>query len=173
MTGAVAQEAYVTGGAGVSTWNYDCGPNGCKRQASAWRAGGGYRFNRVVALEGFYFDFGRARSSDYSVDGSLGARAFGVQGLIGWQFGDFDLDGKIGIAKVRATFDAAPTSGYESSRASHNEVIGGLVLAYRVAPSVSIRLDVDIVTVALISDVLTYSRGSDVVTYVLGVMLKF
>lgn len=171
--GAAAQEAYVTGAGGGTNWRLDCGPDGCKRNTSAWRVGAGYRFNSVVAVEGFHIDFGRARSSDPSIDGDLGAKAFGVQALVGWQGGDFELNGKIGLSKMRARFDAGPGSPHASSTVSKNEVIGGLMTAWRVAPNLALRLDVDIATVALDGDVIRYSRGSDVVSTVVGLMLKF
>jgi hypothetical protein len=171
--GAAAQEAYGTGGAGRSSWAFDCGAGGCQRNTTAWRVAAGYRFNRVVALEAFYMDLGRARSSDFSLDGRLGATGAGAQALIGWQFGNVDLAGKIGLAGMRNDFRASPTSLYSSSTARHTELIGGLMGAYRITPNVALRMDVDIVTVALEGDFLFYSRGSDVTTLMLGMMVRF
>jgi len=171
--GAVAQEAYAVGSAGRSNWAIDCGPGSCQRSTSAWRVAAGYRFNRVVALEAFYADFGRARSSDFLLDGSLGATGAGVQTLIGWQFGDFDFAGKIGAARMRNDFRASPTSAYPSAAVHRNELIGGLMGAYRITPNLAVRLDVDIVTVALDGDFVFYARGSDVTTLMLGLMFRF
>lgn len=171
--GAGAQEAYVTGGLGRSSWALDCGPNGCERGTSAWRLGAGYRFNRAVAVEGFVIDFGRARSSDFSLDGTLAATGMGVQGLFGWQFGDVELAGKIGLARLRNEFRAATTSSYASSSVRSSELIGGLMSAWRLTPNLSIRLDVDIVTVALDGDAIYYARGSDVSAVTLGLVARF
>jgi hypothetical protein len=171
--GAGAQQSYLTAGLGNATWAFDCGPSGCQRSVSAWRVGAGYRFNRVVAIEGFYADFGRGRSSDFVLDGSLGASAAGVQALVGWQFGDFELGGKIGLSRLRSVFNAASTSSYASSKVTRSEVIGGLMGAYHLSPQLSIRLDADIVTAALDGDAVYYSRGSDVVSYVLGLAWRF
>jgi hypothetical protein len=171
--GAVAQEAYVAGGVGQSNWNFDCGSNGCDRNTTAWRAAAGYRFNRIVALEAFYFDFGRARSSSAALDGTLGGTAVGLEALIGWQFGAFDLAGKIGLASVRADFRPAPTSFDVATRVRNTEVIGGLMGAYRITPNVALRLDVDIVTVALERDTIFFRRGADVTTVLFGVALRF
>jgi hypothetical protein len=74
---------------------------------------------------------------------------------------------------VRSDFRAAPTSFYASERARHSELIGGLMGAVRVTPELAIRLDLDIVTVALQSDAIYYSRGADVVTVTLGAMFRF
>lgn len=171
--GAVAQEAYAVGSVGRASWAFDCGPNGCQRGTTAWRVAAGYRFNRVVALEAFYADLGRARSSDFSLDGRLGATGAGVQTLIGWQFGDTDLAGKIGLAGMRNNFRASQTSLYSSTSVRRTELVGGLMGAYRVTPNLAVRMDVDIVTVALDGDFIYYARGSNVTTLMLGVMFRF
>jgi hypothetical protein len=170
---ARCQQAYVTGGAGASNWSLDCGSSGCSRNPTSWRVAAGYRLNHVVAFEGFYIDLGRARSSDFSTDGSLASTGLGVQTLLGWDFGTVELAGKIGWARMRNRFQAAPTSPYESLSRNRNEVIGGLMAAWHVAPNLSIRFDADIVTVALDGDFVYYARGADVTTYMLGVMLRF
>ena len=173
--GACAQEAYVTGGVGRSNWNFiDCGASGCDRNKTAWRFAAGYRFNRLVAAEAFYFDFGRSRSSSPSLDGELRGRAGGAQALLGWQFSTFELAGKIGLASVRADFRPAPSNvGDTSARSTHTEVIAGVMAAYRVTPQLALRFDLDIVTVALSSDLIFYSRGADVTTLLLGVKYGF
>lgn len=170
---AAAQETYIAASAGRTSWDLDCGPNGCQRNSTAWRAAAGVRFNRVVALEAYYFDLGRARSSDFLIDGSLGATGIGVHTLLGWRSEEFDIAGKIGLADMRNEFRAAPTSLYSSSRVHRTELVGGLMAAYRVTPSVAVRLDVDILTVALDGDALFYSRGADVRVAMLGVMFRF
>jgi len=171
--GAVAQEAYVGGSAGRSSWAYDCGPTGCQRNATAWRVAAGYRFNRVVALEAFYVDFGHAQNSYYAVNGRLSATGLGLQTLLGWRFGDFDLAGKIGLAAMRNEFRAAPTSSYSSTSRHRTELVGGLMSAYHVTPRLAVRMDVDVLTVALDGDAIYYSRGSDVTTVLLGVVFRF
>jgi hypothetical protein len=172
FSGASAQEAYIAGGVGRSSWNFDCGPAGCERNTTAYRLAAGYRFNRIVAVEAFWFDFGRARSSDSTLDGELGGRAAGAEALLGWQFGDVDLAGKIGLASVRADFRAAPGSFNRSARSTHTEVIGGAMAGYRIGP-LTLRLDVDIVTVALDSAGFFYFRGADVTTVLLGAAYRF
>ena len=171
--GAIAQEAYAAGSAGRADWALGCGPAGCQRGTTAWRVAAGYRFNRVVALEAFYLDLGRARSSDFSVDGRLGATGLGAQALLGWQSDDLELAGKIGLAGMRNSFQASPTSLYPSTSVRRTELIGGLMGAYRLTPNVSLRLDVDIVTVALEGDLVFFSRGSDVTTLMVGMMVRF
>jgi hypothetical protein len=170
---ASAQEAYVAGSAGRSNWAYDCGPSGCQRNTGAWRVAAGYRFNRVVALEGFYSDLGRARSSDYSVNGRLGATAFGVETLLGWQFGDVELAAKLGLAGMRNDFRTESVNSSPSTSVHRTEFIAGVTGTYRVTPSVGVRLDADYVTVALNGDALFFSRGSNVTTVLLGFMVRF
>jgi hypothetical protein len=172
-SGVSAQERYVIGSAGRSDWAYDCGPAGCQRNTGAWRVAAGYRFNRVVALECFYFDLGRARSSDYSVNGRLGATAFGVETLLGWQFGEVEMAAKLGVAGMRNDFRAETVNSGPSTSVHRTEFIAGVTGTYRVTPSVGVRLDADYVTVALNGDALFYSRGSNVTTVLLGLTMRF
>jgi hypothetical protein len=173
VSAASAQERYVIGSAGRSDWAYDCGPSGCQRNTVAWRVAAGYRFNRAVALEGFYFDLGRARSSDYSVNGRLGATAFGVETLLGWQFGEVELAGKLGVASMRNDFRSQTANSDPSTSVHRTEFIAGVTGTYRVTPSVGVRLDADYVTVALNGDALFYSRGANVTTVLLGLVVRF
>lgn len=170
---ARAQGLYLTGSAGQAHWGLDCGSAGCSRNPGAWRVAAGWQLNHVVALEAFQIDLGRARSSEFMTDGTLAASGPGVQALVGWDFGNFGMAGKIGLARLRIAFDAAPTSSYASQRLHSNELIGGLVLAWHATPKLSVRFDADIVTVALNGDALYYSRGGDVVTSTLGLALRF
>lgn len=170
---ARAEGLYLAGSAGSAHWSLDCGGNGCARDPGAWRLAAGWRLNPVVAFEAFYLDLGRARSSEASTDGTLAASGLGVQTLLGWDFGSVALAGKIGVARMRIAFDAAPTSLYGSERVRRNELVGGLAAAWHATPRLSFRFDADIVTVALNGDALFYSRGADVVTATLGAMLRF
>jgi hypothetical protein len=171
--GAGAQEMYVAGAFGQASWNFDCGPNGCDRRTTAWRMAAGYRFNRVVAVEVFHMDFGRARSSTASLDGAFAAKASGAQVLAGCQFGGFDIAGKIGGASVLSEFEPSATSFDVAQRVRRTELIGGLMGGYRFTPNFGVRLDVDVVTAALDSNGIYYSRGSDIVTVVGGFVWNF
>jgi hypothetical protein len=172
-SGVSAQGRYVAGSAGRSDWAYDCGPSGCQRNTGAWRVAAGYRFNRVVALEGFYFDWGRARSSNYSVNGRLGATAIGVETLLGWQFGEVELAAKLGLAGMRNDFRAETANSDPSTSVRRTEFIAGVTGSYRLTTSVGVRLDADYVTVALNGDALFFSRGSNVTTVLLGLTVRF
>jgi hypothetical protein len=88
---ANAHAAYLAGGLGRSNWNFDCRPSGCDQTTASWRVADGYRFNRGVAVEGFFFDFCRARSPQPSLVGELAGTALGIQALLGWQVGEVDL----------------------------------------------------------------------------------
>jgi hypothetical protein len=175
--GAAAQEAYVVGSVGSASYDFaECagfGSDGCQSKATAWRVGAGYRFNRVVALEGFHFDFGRARSSVYSLEGTFGGTAQGVEVLVGWQGEALEVAGKIGLARVRSDYRAASGSLFESTSATHTEVMGGLMGAWQIAPNVALRLDLDLVTLALNSDAVYFSRGANLTTLLLGVVVRF
>jgi hypothetical protein len=107
------------------------------------------------------------------VDGALGATRAGVQSLIGWQFGAFDLAGKIGLSEMTNDFRASPRSSYSSISVHRTELVGGLMSAYHLTPNLSIRMDADILTVALNGDAVFYSGGSDVTTVLFGLMYRF
>jgi Outer membrane protein beta-barrel domain len=170
---AFAQEPYLAASLGRSNWNMDCGPNGCERNTTSYRFAAGLRLNRVVAVEAFYVDLGRARSTDPSLDGELRGKAAGAEALVGWQFANVDLAGKIGFASVRADFRASPTSFDPSERQTHTELIGGAMLGYHLAPHLTLRLDLDLVTVALDSDRVFFSRGANLSTLLLGLQYQF
>jgi len=172
--GVAAQEAYIAAGLGSSNWNFDvCGTTGCDRSTSSWRVAAGYRFNRIVAVEGFYFNFRCARSSSFLFDGETCGTALGVQALLGYQFGAVDFAGKIGLAAVQSDFRPSPTSFDVAAVSRNTELSAGLMGAYRFTPNLALRLDIDIVTVALNSDGIFYSKGADVTTIMLGVMVRF
>ena len=172
--GVAAQEAYIAGGLGSSNWSFSaCGATACDPTTGSWRVAAGYRFNRIVAVEGFYFNFGCARSSSVSLDGELCGTALGVQTLLGYQFGAVDFAGKIGLAAVQSDFRPSPTSFDVAAVSRNTELSAGLMGAYRFTPNLALRLDIDIVTVALNSDGIFYSKGADVTTIMLGVMVRF
>jgi hypothetical protein len=171
--GVAAQEAYIAGGLGSSNWSFACGATGCDRTTNSWRIAAGYRFNRIVAVEGFYSDFRCARPSSAALDGELCGTALGVQALLGYQFGAVDFAGKIGLAAVQSDFRPSPTSFDVAAVSRNTELSAGLMGAYRFTPNLALRLDIDIVTVALNSDGIFYSKGADVTTIMLGVMVRF
>ncbi len=171
--GTQAQGIYVAAGAGASQWGMDCGSSGCDRSATALRLAAGYRFNRVIALEAFQLDLGRARSSSNMIDGELRSRGTGVETILGGQIGDVELAGKIGLASMRNDFRAAPSSFDPSERRTRTEVIFGAMLAYRFTPQLALRFDLDFVTVALNGDFIFYSRGADVSTLTMGLAYRF
>jgi hypothetical protein len=172
--GVAAQEPYLAAGLGSSSWNFvDCGATGCDRTTNSWRVAAGYRFNRIVALEGFYSDYGCARTSSASLDGELCGTALGVQALLGYQFGAVDFAGKIGLAGVRSELRPSLTSFDVATVSRNTELSAGMMGAYRFTPNLALRLDVDIVTVALNSTGLFYSRGADVTTAMLGLMVRY
>jgi len=174
VCGVAAQEAYLAGGLGSSNWNFDfCGTTGCDRSTSSWRVAAGYRFNRIVAVEGFYSDFGCARSSSVSLDGDLCGTALGVQALLGYQFGAVEFAGKVGLAGVRSDYHPSATNFNRSNASRNTELNIGLMGAYRFTPNLALRLDVDTVPVALWSDGFFFTSGANVHTITLGMMYGF
>jgi hypothetical protein len=170
---AQAQSFHVAGTVGRANWSdLDC-DGGCDRNTTALRLAGGAWFNRVVGAEAFVMDMGTARSSDTWLDGKLRGRAVGAVALLGWRGERVDVAGKLGLARVQSRFTAAPTSGWPSESKRSNEPVGGMMLAVRATPQLSLRLDVDVMTVALIGGVYLYGRGADVHTLSLGASYAF
>ncbi len=170
---AQAQSFYVAGTAGRSNWSdLDCN-SGCDRHTTGLRVAGGAWFSRVFAAEAFIMDMGTARSSASSLDGRLRGRALGAVALLGWRGERFDIAGKLGVASVHSRFTAAPTSGWPSESKRSTEPVGGMMLAVRATPQLSVRFDADVMTVALIGGVFLYGRGADVHTFSLGASYAF
>lgn len=170
---AQAQSFYVAGTVGRSTWSdLDC-DRGCDRHTTGLRVAGGAWFSRAFAAEAFVMDMGTARSSDALLDGRLRGRALGAVALLGWRGERFDIAGKLGAASVHSRFTAAPTSNWPSDSKSSTEPVGGMMLAVRATPQLSVRFDVDVMTVALIGGVFLYGRGADVHTFSLGASYAF
>jgi hypothetical protein len=174
--GAMASEVrgfYAGASVGASEWENDCGGRICSREDIALRVMAGYRLNRVVAFEAYYADLGGADALDFSLDGRLRGRAFGASTTLGWRAPGFEIGAKLGFAIVRAAFRASPTSYYPSETVHNTEASAGLVGAVDLSERLALRLDIDLVTVALVSDGIYYARGADVFSYTLGLAYRF
>jgi len=170
---AQAQSFHVAASVGRADWSdLDC-DGGSDRNTTAFRVAAGAWFNRVVGAEAFAMDMGTARSSDYWLDGKLRGRALGAVALLGWRAERFDIAGKLGVASVHSRFSAAATSGWPSESKRSTEPVGGMMLAVRATPQLSVRFDYDVMTVALIGGVYLYGRGADVHTLSLGASYAF
>jgi OmpA-OmpF porin, OOP family len=120
---------YVSVSAGSSTVDA-CGASaGCDDGSSGFKLLGGYKLNPNVAVEGGYFDFGKASSGG----ATLKANGFGAGGAFHYDVNsDFGVVGRLGVARMKAD------DSFSSSSASSTQLYGGLGLGYKVAPAWSV-----------------------------------
>jgi Outer membrane protein beta-barrel domain len=170
---AQAQSFYVAGGAGRAHWSdLDCTGN-CDRDTTGLRIAAGAWFNRVLAAEVFAMDMGSVRLADSLFEGKLRGRAIGALGLLGWRGERVDIAGKFGVAQVQARFEASPTSTFSSETKRSREPVFGMMLAVRATPQLSVRFDVDNMSVAMLGAFILREGGADVTTFSLGAHYAF
>lgn len=170
---AQAQSFYVAAGAGRAHWSdLDCN-GGCDRDSTGLRIAAGAWFNRVLAAEVFALDMGSATLADSLFNGKVRGRAFGALGLLGWRGERFDIAGKLGVAQVQSRFEASPTSAFPSATERSREPVFGMMLAVHATPQLSVRFDIDNMSVAQLGGFLFQVGGADVTTFSLGVHYAF
>jgi OOP family OmpA-OmpF porin len=110
-TAAVAQESgpYLGGSLGQSSFTEWCDTGGapitltaCKDTDTAWKLLGGYRFNRYLAVEASYIDWGEVTASAVSggqaVEVAAEQKSYGVAGVGSLRLGPrFEVFGKLGF----------------------------------------------------------------------------
>lgn len=136
------------GGLGAGRTRADIGTAGIAgstdRDDNAWKAFGGYRINRNLAIEGGYVDLGKA-----SVNGTRGgAPAFGSTDSTVWQAAavgtlplgrQFALTGKLGVARAE-TDTAGSIGGVPIGGTDHHTApTYGVGLRYDVTKSFGVR----------------------------------
>lgn len=119
---------YVSISAGSSTVDACEGAANCDDGSSGFKLLGGYKLNPNVAVEGGYFDFGKASAPG----ATLKANGFGVGGAFHYDVNsDFGVVGRLGVANMKA--DSSVLSSQSST-----QLYGGLGLGYKVAPAWSV-----------------------------------
>lgn len=122
---------YVSVSAGSSTVDACDGVADCDDGSSGFKLLGGYKLNPNVAVEGGYFDFGKAKAPGET----LKANGFGVGGAYHFDVNsDFGVVGRLGVARMKGKGEDGTDSVSESS----TQLYGGLGLGYKVAPNWSI-----------------------------------
>jgi OOP family OmpA-OmpF porin len=145
-TSAAAQAQFYAGGnVGLGRVDVDCSdiPD-CDKNAVGFKLYGGYRFDNGWAVEGGYFDWGKATASESGLNLDLKSTGFGL-GLAYFLPLPGDWSGlfRFGAAQNRGRLDA--TDGTLSVGESKNEIFayGGLGLAYRLTPQFAITAEAD------------------------------
>jgi len=120
---------YVSISAGSSTVDACDGVANCDDGSTGFKLLGGYKFNPNMAIEGGYFDFGKASSQGdtFKVNG------FGVGGAFHFDVNsDFGVVARLGVANMKG--EASASSSSETS----TQLYGGFGLGYKVAPNWSV-----------------------------------
>lgn len=120
---------YVSISAGSSTVDACEGAANCDDGSTGFKLLGGYKFNPNLAVEGGYFDFGKASAAGntFKVNG------FGIGGAFHYDVNsDFGVVARLGVANVKG--EASASSSSETS----SQLYGGLGLGYKVAPNWSV-----------------------------------
>jgi len=128
LAGVSYASPYVSISAGSSTVDACEGLAGCDDGSTGFKLLGGYKLNPNMAIEGGYFDFGKASAGG----ATLKANGFGVGGAFHYDINsDFKLVGRLGAANMKADASA-------SSSESSTQLYGGVGLGYKVAPNWSV-----------------------------------
>ena len=99
---------YLGGGLGQSKLKEWCDTGGstvtfasCKDTDTAWKVLGGYRFNRYIAAEGTYIDWGEVTASTATAQVAAQQQSYGLAVVGTLPLGErFELFGKIGFLKT-------------------------------------------------------------------------
>lgn len=129
LAGVSAASPYVSASAGSSTVDACEGASNCDDGSTGFKILGGFKFNPNMAIEGGYFDFGKASSlgDTFKVNG------FGVGGAFHFDVNsDFGVVARLGVANMKG--EASASSSSETS----TQLYGGLGLGYKVAPNWSV-----------------------------------
>ena len=122
----------------------------------SFRIGGGYKFNKNFALEGYYIDYGTAEDSGFSADAD-GPQVQGV-GLLPVS-NNVDLYGKLGLTM----WDAELCSPFGCISDDGTDIVFGFGGNFAVSNKVDLRAEYEIADF----------DGTDVTTLMVGVNIAF
>jgi OOP family OmpA-OmpF porin len=150
---AAQAQFYLGGNVGLGRVDVDCDVEDCDKNAVGFKVYGGYRFDNGWAVEGGYFDWGKATASESLaseglpstvLNADLKSSGFGVGLAYFLPFpGEWTGVFRFGGMQNRGKIDA--TAGGVSISESKNEIFayGGLGLAYRLTPQLAITAEAD------------------------------
>lgn len=145
--GALAQDAgfYLGGSLGQSTFKEFCVDApvvlSCEDKDTAWKIFGGYRFNRYVAIEGTYADWGTVRGtlSGPVRDVPLSQTGIGVAAV-----GSFELTPQFAVfgkAGILMTEQETPASASGNTKRDETEFHYGLGARFAFTPNWGARAE--------------------------------
>ena len=140
-------QAYVGGNIGWAKLSVDCsGVPNCDRTDTGYKAYGGYRFGEGFAVEGVYFDWGKATGQDSTLSAEVKGSGWGLGVAYFLPFAtDFSAVGRLGAVrnqgKLRVNDSYLGMS--ESNTTNSWQVYGGIGVAYNVMPNLAITAEAD------------------------------
>ena len=148
--GAAHAEGYAGLAAGVARVEVDCeGATVCDRSDTAAKVFGGYKFTPNIALEGTYFNFGKAKFAGPvpglgTVTGDIKASGLGIGAAFFGQFGsDWSGVARLGIASIKTKVSASASGASGSDDETKAQPYFGLGLGYAVTKSMTVDLAAD------------------------------
>jgi len=156
--GGAHAQGYIGASAGASHLNLDCaGTVSCDNKGSAFKIYGGYNFNKNVAIEGGYLDFGKASGSAYVptlVNLEIKTTAAYVAAAVRGDFTpSFGGGARLGLAAVKSDVDAAVSFfGRRQESTSAAKAYFGLNLDYAFTPNLRGVVAADFTTVDIYSE---------------------
>lgn len=168
-SGAAMAQVYVGAGIGQARINDDCsGTTSCSLTSTGGKVFGGYRFASGLAVEGNYFDFGKAKFTAAGVSGDIKASGLGLGvAFLGNFARDWRGAARLGIASMKADISGTVGGATASASETNTKVYGGFGVGYLVTKDVSIDLGLDV-------SAASFQGGSDNVRLIsLGVTFSF
>ena len=175
-------QAYVGGNVGGASISVDCSglPN-CDRSETGFKAYGGYRFGQGFAVEGVYFDWGKATAQGGTQSAEQKASGLGLGVAYFLPFAtDFSVVGRLGAVRNRSKWGvngpalgiSGPNVGVSESGTTNSwQAYAGIGVAYKLMPNLAVTAEADFsrikVNPAGVSDT---SRSQ---LYSLGLRLSF
>jgi OOP family OmpA-OmpF porin len=136
---------YVGGALGQSTLKAWCDPTlaSCKDTDTAWKLFGGYRFNRHIAVEASYIDWGEVTAtSSFGVNVAADQQSYGIGAVGSLQIGpQFTVFGKLGLLRTEQETRRISGPSPSTFQRDENELHYGLGVKYNVAKNWSLRAE--------------------------------
>lgn len=147
---AALAQGYVGAGIGPSRIDIDCtGAASCDKSDTGWKLYGGFRWPMGLAVEGNYFDWGKARATATDPEigtGSLKVRGTGVGVGVAY-FVPFttawNCVGRIGVARNKSKTTATLGSVSASQSFNSTEPYYGAGCGYSLANNLTLTAEAD------------------------------
>jgi opacity protein-like surface antigen len=135
--------AYLGAALGQSKFTKWCDPTlaTCDDQDSAWKLFGGYRFNRYIAVEGSYVDWGEVTAATASASVAADQHSYGIAAVGSLQVApQLSVFGKLGILRTEQQ-TARITPAPLTLQRKETELHYGLGVKYSVAKNWGLRAE--------------------------------